>query len=336
MVDNGDRPIRVRWDGGCASCGSVVPARAHGWWDPKAMTLTCLTCRPDPSASAPAAPGRPVATVDPAQKLPAPPEQETAPTQEAIGSAAVTPPPDVDASPDLVDPFPVPLTAEERGTAGASARAQGQRRSQKREARVRAKHPRIGGFLLAVSDDPTTTKVWAQGAVGEERIGAFLEESRSKGIEVLHDRQVPGSKANLDHLVVAPTGIWIVDPKRYLSGRLEMRDVGGWRKTDRRLFVGGRDKTKLVETMNWQLSVVRAAIAGTPHETVPVRGALCFVDTELPMFAKPFTIDGVIVTWRKHLLTPLLTVDAGVTPISDLDRATLARYLAEHFNPHRT
>jgi hypothetical protein len=32
---------------------------------------------------------------------------------------------------------------------------------------------------------------------------------------VLHDREVPGTRANIDHLVVAGDGVWVVDTKRW-------------------------------------------------------------------------------------------------------------------------
>jgi len=34
---------------------------------------------------------------------------------------------------------------------------------------------------------------------------------------VLHDLAVPGSRANIDHLVIGPTGLWVVDSKSYRS-----------------------------------------------------------------------------------------------------------------------
>jgi hypothetical protein len=180
-----------------------------------------------------------------------------------------------------------------------------------------------------MSDDPTSTKVWDQGAVGEERVGTFLEESRPKGIEVLHDRRIPGSKANIDHLVVAPSGIWIVDAKRYLSGRLERRDVGGWRTTDMRLYVGNRDKTVLLDGVHKQVAHVCEAMIGTPFETVPVRGALCFVEIEVGWFAKPFMIRDIYVTWRKYLLDPMLEPAILDEPA----RILMARHLANRFKP---
>nr|WP_284289233.1 hypothetical protein [Angustibacter aerolatus] len=62
---------------------------------------------------------------------------------------------------------PAPTTTE-AGTAGASARREHERRSAKREARIRADHPRLGGVILALTDDPQSTTAWAVGARGEE------------------------------------------------------------------------------------------------------------------------------------------------------------------------
>jgi Nuclease-related domain len=64
-------------------------------------------------------------------------------------------------------------------------------------------------------------------------------------MSVLHDRRIPGSRANIDHIVVAPCGVFVIDAKNY-KGRVEKRDRGGFFSTDCRLYVGGRDKTPLV------------------------------------------------------------------------------------------
>ena len=159
--------------------------------------------------------------------------------------------------------------------------------------------------MLAITYDPSTTKVWGRGAVGEERVGQRLEDARSRGIEVLHDRRIPRSKANIDHLAITPNGIWVIDAKRY-AGKLERRDVGGWRTTDLRLFVNGRDKTKLVEGVQWQMSKVAESIADSAFADVPIHGALCFVDTDLGWFAKPFAINRVSITWGRKLIEPML------------------------------
>jgi len=67
-------------------------------------------------------------------------------------------------------------------------------------------------------------------------------------MSVLHDRRIPGARANVDHIVVAPWGVFVIDAKNY-KGRVEKRDRGGFFSTDYRLYVGGRDKTALVAGM---------------------------------------------------------------------------------------
>ena len=82
-----------------------------------------------------------------------------------------------------------------------------------------------------------------------------------------------------------------------------------------------------------QVGLVSASLQGTPFAEVPVYGALCFVDTELRLFAKPFRMNGIYVTWRKHLLKPMLQVPVGAELIAESQRTAIARHLADHFKP---
>jgi hypothetical protein len=84
-------------------------------------------------------------------------------------------------------------------------------------------------------------------------------------------------------------------------------DKGGWFSTDERLYVGGRDCTKLVAGMAKQVEAIKRAL-GEPvmqEFEVTVRAALCFVDAEWSLFAKPFALDGVWIGWAKALSTRL-------------------------------
>src|SRR5262249_54466589 len=127
------------------------------------------------------------------------------------------------------------------GTAGASGRREYERRRAKREAKTREEHPHMGGLLLRLQDEPQHEKSWEAGALGEEALGAFLVR-RCPGTLVLHDRRMPGSRANIDHIAVAPTGVYVIDAKRY-KGKI---DVQRLRSGEEKLVIGGRNKTKLV------------------------------------------------------------------------------------------
>jgi hypothetical protein len=53
------------------------------------------------------------------------------------------------------------------------------------------------------------------------------------------------------------------DAKRY-RGKVERRDVGGFFRTDVRLYVGDRHRTKAVEGLGWQVDSVRSVLGDGP------------------------------------------------------------------------
>jgi len=210
------------------------------------------------------------------------------------------------------------------GHAGASAQRRADREREAREQRIRTRFPRLGGLILAVSDEPTSTKNWAKGAEGERWLGGRLDALTERGVIALHDRLKPGSsRANIDHLAVTANGVWVIDAKRW-TGRVERRDVGGWFRTDHRLFVGGRDRSKAVTGVTGQVAAVRS-VTSTAFPDVPVRGALCFVNADFGLFSRPFVLGGVLVTWPKALEKRLradgpLTAQARAGVAAELDR----------------
>ncbi|GCD88520.1 hypothetical protein NLS1_05260 [Nocardioides sp. LS1] len=202
------------------------------------------------------------------------------------------------------------------GIPGASARREFERRHVSREARVRSRHPRIGGFLLAATDDPQSTRAWNTGALGEERLGQRLNELSCETVRVLHDRRIPGSRANIDHLAVTPTGIYVIDAKRYRE-RPSLRVEGGiLRPRTEKLMVGSRDRTKLVDAALRQVDVVRDLVGGD----VPITGVLCFIEADWPLIGGAFTIRGVDVLWPKRLYPRLKAAGAHAAEIPDLHR----------------
>jgi hypothetical protein len=189
--------------------------------------------------------------------------------------------------------------AIERGEAGGSAAREWRRRHDRREQAVRSRYGRLSGVVLALSDDPHSTAAWAYGANGERALWKLLDPLRDEGLAVLHDRRIPGSKANIDHLVVAPWGVFVVDAKNY-KGRVEKRDRGGFFATDYRLYVGGRDKTALVAVMTKQAQAVRAGL-GHEDASVKICKAICFVDAHWSLFARPIEMDEVHLLWPRAL-----------------------------------
>ena len=211
----------------------------------------------------------------------------------------------------------------ENGTAGGSARREYDRRRVKDEAKVREAWGRFGNLAVALTPERTSTRVWSTGAEGEARVGARLDGIASDSIRVLHDRRIPGSKANIDHLVVTPSGVWVIDTKKY-KGSPSLHVEGGLlRPRVEKLTVNGRDKSKLVDGVLWQVDCVRKVVPD-----VPVRAILCFVDSEWPLLAGPFQVNGVEVLWPKKLVSRLTSAVPGLV---DLD--AVAARLGGKFRP---
>lgn len=192
----------------------------------------------------------------------------------------------------------------DRGSPGASARRRYEKLHNEREEHAKAKlGRRLGGAYLALSEEPQSTRAWSVGSKGERLLGEYLESIHNESrVIVLHDRRIPGSRANIDHIAVCRSGIYAIDAKNY-EGSVQRIDKGAWLSTDLRLYVGRRDCTKLVSGTGEQVEAIRSALgeALIQEFAIRVKAALCFVDAEWSLFAKPFTLNGVWIGWAKAL-----------------------------------
>ena len=255
--------MRLRYAGACRVCGVELPAKVEAIYERTTKTVRCVSHDVHRA-------------VEPA-------------VVEVVDPAVV----------EVVEPAVVEVV--ESGTAGASARREFERRKAKREERIRSKHPKLGGLMLAVSDEQQSTTAWDIGALGEERLAKGLDRLASDTLRLLHDRQIPRSKANIDHLAVTASGVYVIDAKKY-RGRPHLKIEGGlFRPRVERLLVGSRDCTKLVDGVLKQVDVVR----GLLDDDVPVHGVLCFVETDWPLIGGTFTTRGVEALWPKKLYPKL-------------------------------
>jgi hypothetical protein len=69
------------------------------------------------------------------------------------------------------------------------------------------------------------TRAWRRGAAGERRTARLLAPLERRGWAVLHDLAIPGTQANIDHLVIGPGGVVAIDSKQY-RGRLQVDSYG--------------------------------------------------------------------------------------------------------------
>jgi hypothetical protein len=80
------------------------------------------------------------------------------------------------------------------------------------------------GWRLRFRPSPDTL-AWRRGAAGERRTARLLAHLERRGWVVLHDLAIPGSAANIDHVVIGPGGVLVVDSKQY-RGRLHLDRYG--------------------------------------------------------------------------------------------------------------
>lgn len=211
----------------------------------------------------------------------------------------------------------------ETPTAGGSARQEYERRKARDEQRTREAWGRFGNLAVRLTPERQSTRAWSAGAEGERRVGAALDAIASGTILVMHDRRVPATRSNIDHLIVNRAGVWVVDAKKY-DGRPERRVDGGFLSPRvERLVVRGRDKTRLVDGVRRQVERVRAAVVD-----IPVSGVLCFVEADWPIFGGDFVIRETIVTWPRDLAKRIRKADDTQRVI---DPAAVAARLAKAF-----
>ncbi|GAA1807424.1 hypothetical protein GCM10009795_060770 [Nocardioides hankookensis] len=255
-----DKQMKLRYAGTCRLCNAELAARADAIYERSTKTVRCLTCSPDPAVEV-----RAERASKPPSQIEHVPVVELVETPEAVHS----------------------------GNPGASARREYNRRQANRETRIRGKYGKLGGLVLAMSDDPQSTRAWNQGANGEENLGQGLNKLASHKVRILHDRRIPGTRANIDHIAVTPTGIYVIDAKKY-KGRPSLKLEGGiLRPRVEKLLVGTRDHTKLVDGVLKQVEVVQGIVG----DAIPITGVLCFVEADWPLICGDFVTRDVKVSF---------------------------------------
>jgi Nuclease-related domain len=216
------------------------------------------------------------------------------------------------------------------GDAGGSARLKAKRLREEYEA-VRAKRGSLGRAFTALFPSEQETRLraeerrWVTGAEGEQNLAMMLAR-RCPAVPLLHDRRAPMSRANIDHIAVAPSGVYVIDCKRY-KGKVEIATpLFGKPK----LKINGRDRTKLIDGLDKQVAHVKATLAGIASD-VPVHGCLCFVapesflaDRGLPIL-RTLEINGYPLYYPRRLTKRLkragpITPDRARSVLDELDR----------------
>jgi hypothetical protein len=124
---------------------------------------------------------------------------------------------------------------------------------------------RVARLKRQLDQAERNTKAWDAGAVGERVVAEKLSELVPRGWYVLHDVHWPGRpKANLDHVLVGPGGVVVVDAKNW-TGEVKVSSGVLWQ--------GRYARTQAVEGALAQCAAV-ASVLAPPHRRM-VRPLIC-------------------------------------------------------------
>ncbi|TBO57534.1 NERD domain-containing protein [Streptomyces kasugaensis] len=117
------------------------------------------------------------------------------------------------------------------------------------------------------------------GAEGERRTAARLAPLSAEGWTILHDRALPTSRANVDHLAISPSGAVILPDTKRWSSRYRLRVVEG------RLLHGTRDVTNRLRGIRHETATVSTVLGVHVTPLVIMDGA--------PIAGGELVLDGI-------------------------------------------
>ncbi|WP_328815200.1 nuclease-related domain-containing protein [Nonomuraea cypriaca] len=133
----------------------------------------------------------------------------------------------------------------------------------------------------------SSVPAWRRSSVAERRTEAQLRRLERSGYRTLHARAIPGTEAQIDHLVVGPTGVYAVDSEKW-DKRLPVRVQMG-----KKLFHGPFDMKARISEAKLEASQASELITKSFGREVAVVPSLAIYGPPVPW--KVMTIRGVDV-----------------------------------------
>lgn len=173
-------------------------------------------------------------------------------------------------------------------------------------------------LALAVNASQAGLASFLKGARGEERVARVLAMLSAEH-DVFHGLPAKGgggAPGDLDHVVIGPTGVFVIETKRW---------AGAVTIVDGRILVDGREPSRApVEQVQHAAGALRALLQEACGAPVTVQPILCFVDT-VGERAPIGGVSGVRVCGDRHLLATIQ--EDGEAPLAPPLRAKLVSAL---------
>jgi Nuclease-related domain len=146
----------------------------------------------------------------------------------------------------------------------------------------------VVGWGLRFRSSPDAV-AWRRGAAGERRTARLLSPLERHGWAVLHDLAIPTSQANIDHLVIGPGGVFVIDSKHY-RGRLQLDPSG-------RLWHGRHPLAPTLRAVSFEADRAAQVLPDPGVAVVPI-----------------VAVHGVQVPWGKVVIQGVSVVPASRLP----------------------
>lgn len=162
----------------------------------------------------------------------------------------------------------------------------------------------ILGAIVTLLLHPDHGRPWVARTEGERQTAEILARLESDGYRVLHGRRLPGTQAIIDHIVVGPTGVFVVETRTW-AGAVRVRNGA--------IRVAGR-RAEVIDRVAREADAVAVALPGT--QVMPV---VCVHRADLPLHQ--LDVDGVRVVGPTGLFRRLREGPARLG-IADIERLT--------------
>ncbi len=222
------------------------------------------------------------------------------------------------------------MDASDSGMPGASLQREYERRLAaheqrivERRTRLTAKHPWIGRWLVGSVEPSHTITAFAKGAEGERAVARRFTSEVGESVLFLFNRRVGvgTERGDIDIIAIAPSGVFVIDPKAYRNKKVRANRAGD------AFVVDGRLRPALAVSMRRHIDAVVVAVSEGPRPAVPVTGAYCFVDADLPWGR--LVVDNVVAKGPRGVVKMLKKPG----PLTADDRSVLHAYLRDQFPP---
>ena len=136
----------------------------------------------------------------------------------------------------------------------------------------------IAAIADAVYTSKTTSSVaaWRHIGASERKTEKQLQGMQRAGYKALHARAIPGSDAQIDHLVVGPTGVYAVDSENW-DKRMPLRV-----QSHRKLFLGPFNQKERLDEARWEADQAHELISSALGTDIDVRPSLAVFGPTVP------------------------------------------------------